>query len=338
MLKDGDMICRCVGRWSDHGQCALNECRRAGINCSRGKQLERLAWGNLPGLVDDPGARQGLRILEYAHIAILVDGCEALDQPLDVRRLSLRPNRNHDVTHVEQIEQWRIEASREHVGVMVILAMAVERRHELDVPLHLDGVVALDVVQPIEHGPIVDIQRPGGRVSEVVTVEDSLPILDCPNARVVSEGAEWHRRRLIIQERGGLRRGIELADIDAVEAAVGRLSDRGSARHKKVRRDHGHQQERNSPAERRHWHGDEHDQQHGHPTCRENRLCRHTGPDRPQDEGDDDRQGDGGHSPPGPFRAIEQHRHGSSRQQRRGNIGDERNTLWPVPVQLLEVR
>src|SRR5688500_17599143 len=101
--------------------------------------------------------------------------------------------------------------------------MAIERLHQLHVALDLDGVVPLDVVKAEKHFPVINVQRPRGRVGELVTVEDCLPVLNCPQPWVVSEGPEGSLPRAFLKELGGAGGFIVVTNVNAMEATIGGL-------------------------------------------------------------------------------------------------------------------
>jgi hypothetical protein len=105
--------------------------------------------------VNEPGARQGLPVVEDVNAGVGVDDRKALVEMQEVGAAGVEFVWGDEIASIQRVEERRGEAALEHVGLVILLLVSIERGEVFHVASHLDRVRALEVVE-VETKRLVD--------------------------------------------------------------------------------------------------------------------------------------------------------------------------------------
>ena len=147
----------------------------------------------------DPRPRQRRQILEHGYGLVLEDDLQRTREARD-RLVRSRRGRHHQIANVQEVQEGRIQPAVQDVGVVVVLLVAIHRRHEAIVPSDVDRVVPLHIVEAREERAVVHFEQAGtgigppqcvgkGTAEDVARVPDVPEIVSCLHRLQEASGA-----------------------------------------------------------------------------------------------------------------------------------------------------
>ena len=187
----------------------LQEHRSPWVDLPSVKEVKRFGGSRRARFMNDPGPGQRLGVLQYARLAVVVDRSQSWIHDDRVGSRAGKRRGGHHVPRGQQIEERRAQAAREDVGVVVVLRLAVRCPQERVEAGQVDGVVPLNVEQPVQDGPVVHSEPDSARIGEALGVGEAARI------RAVTKVPErTFRFKTFLEEARGWRRRVVCLEID----------------------------------------------------------------------------------------------------------------------------